>query len=260
MDEFLRLGVRGERTMAADRVETAEPRTEHGRRLRVAQAQVRAPLLNPRTVVGALLVTLSGLGLFVVAAGDDDHGGSVVVAARDLRPGQRIGPADLALAKGALPASIGAFAAVEDVSGRVVLGPVGAGEVVPPAAVSEERPGSTSFREVALSLPRAQVAVGRLGIGDRVDVFVTDEDRTSSVVRGATVVHLAEGGGGLAAGREVRLVVAVEDDASVAALVHALRTGDVTVVRSTLAAEQGAPVVHPPTSDPAEEERGDHDG
>ena len=44
------------------------------------------------------------------------------------------------------------------------------------------RPTSTRWRS---RLPRAQIAVGRLKEGERVDVFATYDDRTSSVVRGA---------------------------------------------------------------------------
>ena len=245
--------------MAAQPVETADPTRSDRGRLRVAADHVRTPLLNPPTLLGALLVTLSGLGLFVAAADDGGDGTPVVVAAQDLRPGQRLEVDDLTVAQGSLPDSVETFTAIDELRGRVVLGPVGAGQVVPPGAISSDRQDDgADTREVALSLPRPQVAVGRLGVGDRVDVFVTDEERTSSVVRGAMVVHLAEGGDGLTAGREVRIVVAVEDDASVAALVHALRTGEVTVVRSTFAAERIEPVSHPPEAESdGDQEAGD---
>ena len=45
----------------------------------------------------------------------------------------------------------------------------------------------------------------------------------------------AEDAGSLTSDREISLVVAVPSGDAVAALVHALRTGDVTVVRSTFA-------------------------
>ena len=78
--------------------------------------------------------------------------------------------------------------------------------------------------------------MGRLKEGERVDVFATTEDRTTSVVRGAAVVQIeADDSGSLTSSREVTLVVAVPSGDAVAAVVHALRTGDVTVVRSTFA-------------------------
>ncbi len=97
-----------------------------------------------------------------------------------------------------------------------------------------------------MALPRDQIAVGRLKQGERVDVFVTYDAQTRTVVRGAEVVQIgAEDDGSLTSDREVTLVVAVASGDDVAALVHALRTGEVTVVRSTLAADgDGRPLEH----------------
>jgi hypothetical protein len=90
--------------------------------------------------------------------------------------------------------------------------------------------------EVAVALPRRQIAVGRLKPGERVDVYVTYDERTTSVVRGAEVVQIeADDAGSLTSDREISLVVAVPSGDAVAAVVPALRTGDVTVVRSTFA-------------------------
>ena len=87
-----------------------------------------------------------------------------------------------------------------------------------------------------MALPRDQIAAGNLKRGERVDVYVTDDDRTSLVVRGADVRSITPGSGGsLASEREMSIVIAVPSDDVVAALVHALRTGAVTVVRSTFA-------------------------
>ncbi|MFP5255654.1 MAG: SAF domain-containing protein [Acidimicrobiia bacterium] len=225
-----------------------EPERGGRRALRVLPAHARGPLLNPRSLLGALLVTASGVGLFVAASGDDRGGHEVVVASTDLRPGQVIDPEDLDLVRAELPGSIDVFANADDLVGRVVLGPIGTGELVQAAAVSQDRPLVERQREVAVTLPRDQVAVGRLRVGDRVDLFVTGDVRTTVVVQGAPVVHLvADDGSGLSAGRDVRLVVALEQDAAVAALVHALRTGEVTVVRSTFAAERSTALSHPPT-------------
>ena len=218
--------------------------------LRVLPSHVRSPLLNPRVLVGALLVCASGVGLYVAASDDGADGGrSVVVASRDLRPGQEIGPDDLLVARAQLPPSIVGFATVEELVGRVVLGPVGSGELVQAAAVSADRATGAAQREVAVTLPREQVAVGRLRVGDRVDLFVTYEEQTEAVVRGAPVVLLgAAGDDDLATSRDIRLVVALEADEAVVALVHALRTGEVTVVRSTLATER--PGAAPTSSEP----------
>ena len=53
----------------------------------------------------------------------------------------------------------------------------------------------------------------------------------------------ADDDGSLTSERELTIVVAVPSGDAVAALVHALRTGEVTVVRSTFAApDDGAPL------------------
>ncbi|MEO7428486.1 MAG: hypothetical protein ABIY48_03795, partial [Acidimicrobiales bacterium] len=97
-------------------------------------------------------------------------------------------------------------------------------------------------------------AVGRLKQGERVDVYVTYDERTASVVRGAEVVQIgADRDRSLTSDREVTIVVAVPSGDAVAALVHALRTGDVTVVRSTFGQpDDGSPLVYEPdrTSEP----------
>lgn len=160
-----------------------------------------------------------------------------VVAGRDLDAGAVLGPGDLALEVADLPTATAAraFRSVEALAGHVVLAPVAAGEVVWASAVTGTERLEPSH-EVALVLPRAHVAVSRLQRGDRVDVFATSGSRTTSIVRGALVVSAAGGqGGAIAQEREVEVVVAVPSGEVVAALVHALRTGEVTIVRSTFA-------------------------
>ena len=159
----------------------------------------------------------------------------IVVSARPIRLGEVLEADDLRSVDGQLPGDADAFDEVDSLVGRVALGPIGEGEIVQPGSVTDG-PATAGIHEVAVSLPRRQIAVGRLKAGERVDVFVTYEDRTTSVVRGAQVVQIgAEDSGSLTSDREVSLVVAVPSGEAVAAVVHALRTGDVTVVRSTFA-------------------------
>lgn len=165
-------------------------------------------------------------------------GDSVVVARTAIRAGDELQAADLRVERAELPAgSRGTFAAADLLVGHVALGPIGEGEIVQASSVTAERAAVPS-REIELTLPREQVAVGRLKRGERVDIFVTSDDRTASVVRNAVVVQIGSSGeGSLTSQRETSLVVAVESGDAVAALVHALRTGDVTVVRSTFAGD-----------------------
>jgi Flp pilus assembly protein CpaB len=189
-----------------------------------------------RAVLGGVLMALAVVGVFLAyqQAGRASRD-QVVVAARAIRVGEVLEPPDLRTVDGELPGSTAAFDDVDALVGRVLLGPIREGEIVQAGTVTDG-PATAGVHEVAVTLPRRQIAVGRLKEGERVDVFVTYDERTASVVRGAEVVQIgAEDDGSLTSDREITLVVAVPSGDAVAALVHALRTGDVTVVRSTFA-------------------------
>jgi hypothetical protein len=187
-------------------------------------------------VIGGLLMALAAIGVYLAY----DRASArptepVVVAARDLRVGQVLDVDDLRTIDADLPDPVAgrAFGSREVLAGRVVLGPIAHGEIVQVSAVTNDS-AAPEVHEVAISLPRSQIAVGRLKQGEKVDVFATYDDRTVSVVRGAQVVQIgADEGETLTSAREVTLVVAVPTGDAIVAVVHALRTGDVTVVRST---------------------------
>ena len=189
-----------------------------------------------RAILGGVLMAVAVVGVFAAAtqaghAPDDP----IVVTTRAVRVGEVLEASDLRRVEGHLPSDAAAFADVGTLVGRVALGPIGEGEIVQSASVTAEA-ATPGIHEVAVALPRRQIAVGRLKAGERVDVFVTYDDRTTSVVRGAEVVQIeAEDTGSLTSDREISLVIAVPSGDAVAAVVHALRTGDVTVVRSTFA-------------------------
>lgn len=201
-----------------------------------------ASLPGTRALLGGLLVATAVVGVFAASASTDDEAGSpLVVAATDLRAGEVIERDDLSVSHGLLPSEIEVFTTVDDVVGRAALGPMGRGELVQAGAVTADRRSGPARHEVAVTLPRQQVAVGRLRAGDRVDVYVTRDEETSVVVQGAEVLQLAASDdSSLTSSREVELVLAVESPDLVTGLVHAMRTGEVTVVRSTFAAEQPA--------------------
>ena len=196
----------------------------------------RRGLPGGRAVLGGVLMAVAAVGVFIaVDQAGREPSDTIVVAARPIRPGAVLEPSDLRTEDGELPDRALGFASVDAVVGHVALGPIGDGEVVQPGSVTDDADAG-DVHEVAITLPRGQIAVGRLKQGERVDVFVTYDEVTQSVVRGTTVVQIGtEDDGSLTSDREITLVVAVPSGDAVAALVHALRTGDVTVVRSTFA-------------------------
>lgn len=207
----------------------------------------RAQPPGTRAIAGGLLMALSAVGVFVAYA-DASQGPSdpIVISRHAVRIGDVLGADDLRVVMAELPGgTAGTFSSVDELVGRVALGPIGAGEIVQRASVTDDR-GTPGTHEIELTLPRQQIAVGHLKQGERVDVFVTRDERTSSVVRGATVVQIGTGrDGSLTSDRELSIVVAAPSAEAVAALVHALRTGDVTVVRATFATSDEAPVEVP---------------
>lgn len=190
-------------------------------------------------MTGALLVTVAAVGTF--AAGTAHDGGArrmVVIARRDVVEGRPLTIDDLTVAETADPfAAHSSFERAEEVVGRTAVGPISAGDVIQLSAVTTDRPSGR--REVTLRLPIAQVAIGRLRAGERVDVFATDEDGTRAIVLASEVLEVLPGrDGSLVDEREVGLVVAVESMEDVIELVHASRLGELTIVRATAAADE----------------------
>src|SRR5690606_6683339 len=91
----------------------------------------RPRLPGSRAVVGALLMTLAAVGVLAAYAGaGEGPAGSLVVATRSIRAGETIDPGALVVVDAEVPGttSARAFASVEEVAGRVALGPIGDGE------------------------------------------------------------------------------------------------------------------------------------
>lgn len=194
-------------------------------------------------------MAVAAVGVFATVAGaGDGPRDAIVVAARRIRVGEVIEARHLETVRGDLPEAT-ADRAFDDPSvliGRVALGPVAEGEVVQHGSVTVDR-AAVGTHEVAITLPREQIAVGRLRQGERVDIYATDDEHTWSVGRGAEVVQIDGGSdGSLTSERELTVVVAVTSPEEVASLVHALRRADVTVVRSTFAGDDGRAVEHEP--------------
>lgn len=203
-------------------------------RRRVAE---RALLPSGRAVVGGLLLALSGLGTFTAwqqASGTPDT--SYVVTRRAIAPGQRIAADDVRLVALDLSTTLAgsAYRSPDGVVGHVTLGPLGEGELLQAGQIS---PDSSTGPQVEMSfaVPTDRALDGSLLPGDRVDVFTTYDGQTQEVAAGLEVVRVT-GGSGLGGGEEQTITVALDQAEQRIHLVHAVRAGEVTLVRSTLAA------------------------
>lgn len=198
----------------------------------------RRPLPGGRAVVGGLLVAASGVGLFA-ATNRSDSGPtqSYLVAAHPLAAGARLSTSDLSRQPLDLPPGLRARAfdnpAVLD--GATLLAPLAAGELVQASGVVAKGTDSDT-RELTLTVDRGRVA-GALAGGERVDLLATfgtgDEAYTLVVSRGALVVAVDRGRGGLGDSSPTILTVGIEDPTEAMAIAHASQVAKITPLRST---------------------------
>ncbi len=175
------------------------------RRLRA----VRHQLLRRRRLIAASLAAAATLGALHTLAPPPDDTVDVLVAARDLAAGTRLGDGDLALR--AYPRELAPAGAATAALGRVLAGPIGRGEVltnhrVVGPALALAQPGETVL---PVRLPDAAMAA-LLRPGDAIDLVATDPGTgaTTLVASDVTVLATPTGvSGGLADGSGGALVV-----------------------------------------------------
>ena len=199
----------------------------------------RIGLPSGRAVIGGLLMAIAAIGTFLAyadATADDTI--EVLIAARDLRPGETISARDVRVVGVDLPGDVrGLFGAVDAAVGRQVVAPVDAGEFLQASATATTPAGGESL-EIVLALPGNR-AVGRLQAGERVDVFSTWGGAVTELVAVDARVLEVNGGSGplLSSGEQVVVRLALTDFAQVEALVHAQAAGDITMIRSAIGTE-----------------------
>jgi Flp pilus assembly protein CpaB len=188
-----------------------------------------------RAVVGGLLIALAGVGTFVSwqrASGSPDQ--SYAVAARTLQPGDPITADAIRFERIDLPASVAdaGFRTPADLEGRVLVAPVGEGELLQHGALSDQGQADPAA-EVSVALARELAVDGRLRTGDTVDVYATHDDGTSVVAEGVRVISVTEAGGSFGDGSELTVTLALTDTSRRIPVIHAARDGQVTLVRTT---------------------------
>ncbi|TQS42891.1 SAF domain-containing protein [Cryptosporangium phraense] len=176
-----------------------------------------------RFLLGLLLVVGSVLGgarLFAVA----DDTVRVWAVARDLGAGTVLSAGDLVGVRVRLPESSGLYLAADGAGpvGRPLARDVGAGELLPKAAVA----GRTCGSEVSVPVS-AEHAPATLRRGVRVDVFATPRGGETVRVLVSAAVQGVSRESGIAGG--VALVLRVPDEVA-AGVVRAVRTSEIDVV------------------------------
>lgn len=197
----------------------------------MARRQVRGERgslrLDPRLIIGMVLIAGSTLGVWALISGLDDAA-EVYVARETLTPGTRIDVGDLAAESVRLGASASRYLAPGDVpdGGLVVTRTVQAGELLPGSAVDDaDRTGLAT-----IVVPSRGPLPTELAAGSSVDVWTTRQleggayEPPAVLVPGAEIAGLVESDGMVAdEGVSVELLIPRE---KVAALLQALAAGD----------------------------------
>ena len=204
------------------------------------QIERRRSLPGGRAVVGGLLMAVAAVGVFLAYTQATERPTDPVVVAADAHPRRR-GDRGRRPPRGrGRPARRGRLGPP---SRRPTTSSAGSRSARSPRGRSCRRASVTDDASAARRSTRwrspSRGRRSRWGGSSRASGSTCSSPtttRTASVVRGAEVVQIgADDDGSLTSDREIELVVAVPSGDDVAAVVHALRTGDVTVVRSTFA-------------------------
>lgn len=218
---------------------TGTPTLVAGRRPSGRTLERRRTLPSGRAVVGGFLIALAAVGGYGAVILNHSPLPRFVVATTTLRVGQRIVPSDLTTEPMRLPARLAdslAFTRPATLVGAVVVAPVRAGELLQVSDVVAP-PGPAGDRELSFPVAPARALDGGLQPGDRIDVLATfgqgGSTVTTAVVEDADVVAVSSSSGGLAGSSDLVITVRLRTPAEVVALVNAVNTGEIVLVRAS---------------------------
>ena len=189
--------------------------------------------VDRRTVLGAVLAIVSAVA--VLAATRPAPVTGVLVAGADLAPGVALGEQAVEIRPMSDPEGLIAADDPTTFADWAPAAPLDAGEPIPASLL---RPAARGTRPdaVALALGAEHAVLGELRSGDRVDVFVTapapesGEPSTTLVAEQVYVLEIVDDTDGLAGSPTTNLLLAADRELA-AVLIHAVRTGDVDLVR-----------------------------
>jgi hypothetical protein len=195
---------------------------------------------DTRLLLGLLLVAVAVvLGSRVVAASDSTE--LVWAVTRDLGAGSTLGDGDVERRAVRLDATAGHYLAASSVpTGYVLTRSVGAGELLPAAAVAPSSSAAGDVRLVTVPVQRFHFPAD-LAKGARVDVYTTPKTAAGTaavsappserVLANALVAGVERDAGRIAASSSGTGVVLAVAPSDVAALVAALQRGAIDLVR-----------------------------
>ncbi len=203
-------------------------------------------LPSGRAALGALLVTLAGIGFYLASV----RATSVpttpyVVVVRDLSPGHRLTSNDLKVVNLRLESALIArtFTDKAALVGARTLGPIGGGELLQQSNIIQNAQGAAG-REMSFSIDTARALDGQLRPGERVDVVATadaDGGPKTTIVIGAALVIRVSGDGLTGTGERIVVVLALRNTEEELSLAQAVNEANIILVR----ANGNEPIVQP---------------
>jgi pilus assembly protein CpaB len=200
-----------------------------------------------RAALGALLVVLSGVGLYLATvASTKERVTTYVVAARDITKGQVVTENDVRTEPLRLSELVSqrAFADPSVLVGAIALVPLGEGELVQVSAMQQ---GGPAMRAMSFPIESARAVAGDISPGDHIDVVATFDREgttvTETVLRGLEVLAINRGGVDATSSTPLVIRVGIKDAQQQEVLAHALNVGKLFVVRAN---DAGVPGVTKP--------------
>lgn len=222
----------------------------------------RRGLPSGRAAAGALLVAVAAVGAFVLAAGGDEGPRtSYLVAVAPVEAGAPVDLDDLALRPLGLSPDVAARALADTsgLEGATAVRDLAPGDLLTAADLIEAptaggRPAG-AVHEIAFPVPVDHISA-RTVSGDRVTVLTTASDSgggdsTKVAVEDGVVLSWAADTDAIGGSGTGVLTLAVDDAVTAIGLAHMVRTGDVTVVRTTRAAADRYPDSFPAAEAPS---------
>ncbi len=207
----------------------------------------RRGLPSGRALLGALLVTLAGLGAFLLAtANDGAPTTSFLVLDEDVAAGEFVSAAAVSLEPMELSVALVAtsLTTTEGLEGATALRDLRRGELLSvhdlvAAPVVEGEP-LVSIHEITFGIPLDRTPVGLMR-GDRVTVLGTTADVTIVAAEDASVLAIQTSPDGIGGTGYGTLTLAIADAGSVLRVAHITQTSELTIVRSTRAIDDVYP-------------------
>ena len=197
-----------------------------------SSARVRRLLVDPRLVLGLVLVASSVAGVVALVSAVDDTA-TVYLAPGPLAPGEHITVDDLRVEQAALPPTGARYLQPGDVpsAGFVVLRPVGEGEMIPRVVAGS----AAGIRMSAVVVETGGLLPDAVQAGATVDLWAArvgeggEVEAPGVIAAGAVVVRVVESDSimGGAGGSGVEILVAKD---RVARVIEALARGDALTV------------------------------